>query len=306
MKNKTALEFINVSKTYRSGFLGEKKQSLKNLTLSVPTGSVFGFLGANGAGKTTTIKITLGLQKPTSGEVIVLGKSNSSNKAKTLIGYLPERPTFHLDLTGNEFLNFHRNLFGNRIQDKPQLSNSHLLNLVGIPQTASTLLREFSKGMLQRIGIAQALINSPDLVILDEPMSGLDPIGRRDVREIISQLAHEGKTIFFSSHILNDVESLCDQIAFLQSGELKVHGKINDILKKRSSKEIIFKNISAHTIKNSPILQNSTQSGDSWTLLLHNPEHTQSTLETIWQQKGELISVTNQQISLEEELFPSL
>ena len=196
-KDAPAIQFKNLTKIYRSGFWGKKHQALSSLSLDVPTGSIFGFLGANGAGKTTTIKILMSLQYATEGTVSVWGGEVENRITQDRIGFMPERPTFHLDLTGNEFLNFHRSLYGKRNPDRNYKTNIDLLKMVGISEVGGTLLREFSKGMLQRIGLAQTLVNSPDLIVLDEPMSGLDPVGRRDIRNLIFDLSQEGKTIFF-------------------------------------------------------------------------------------------------------------
>lgn len=302
-----AIEFNKVSKVYKSGLMGRPHRALSSLDLVVPTGSVFGFLGANGAGKTTAIKVLLGLHFATEGNVRVWGKEISDLSAKERIGYLPERPIFHGDLTGNEFLNLHRALFGERTRKNPGMSNQKLLELVGIPDAGSRLIREYSKGMVQRIGIAQALVNSPDLVVLDEPMSGLDPVGRRDVRLLIDRLSQEGKTIFFSTHILSDVETLCDRIAFLEKGVLKASGSLDQILASRSSfaKEIVFEEMDEKTVRSLAPLKNAGRFGTAWKISAPSPEAAREAIECVWQAKGRVVSMTSPQLSLEAALFPA-
>ncbi len=237
-----AIRFDGLEKVYREGFWRRGKASLKNVSFDVPAGQIFGFLGANGAGKTTAIKIALGLQSATKGEARIFGQSVHHAESRSRVGYLPERPYFHLNLGAQEFLDFHRRLYGAPPPGKKRPTNQELLSLVGLPDVGGRLLRNFSKGMLQRIGLAQALLNDPDLVILDEPMSGLDPVGRREVRNLLLELNKLGKTIFFSSHILSDIESICQRIAFLEKGELKYCGKIEDLLGRQSAEyEILFR-----------------------------------------------------------------
>lgn len=227
-----AIETYELSKSYRTGFwLTQKVPSLKNCTLQVFQGETFGLLGPNGAGKTTLLKTLLGIIRPTSGRGLVLGKPMGDRTAKQRIGYLPENPYFYDFLTGWEILSFTAGLFAipRSIQ---QTRIPQLLDLVGLSQTAAKRkhLRHYSKGMLQRVGMAQALINDPDLVFLDEPMSGLDPLGRYQIREIIQALKQQGKTIFFNSHILADVEMICDRVAVLGQGELLCLGSLQELL----------------------------------------------------------------------------
>jgi len=219
-------------KVYRTGFwLNQKVESLKNCSLSVDPGETFGLLGPNGAGKTTLLKILLGIVRPTSGRAWLMGKPIGDRGVKQRIGYLPENPYFYDYLTGWEFLQLTAGLFqipkSRQRQRIPQL-----LELVGLSKSAAKKkqLRQYSKGMLQRIGMAQALINDPDVVFLDEPMSGLDPMGRYQIREIILSLKEQGKTIFFNSHVLSDVEKICDRIAILAQGELICIGTLDELL----------------------------------------------------------------------------
>lgn len=196
-----------------------KQVAVSGLTLQVQRGEVFGFLGPNGAGKTTSIKMLLGLVKPTSGEAKLLGRSIQDRRACAKVGFLPEHFRFHDWLTAQEFLTLHGQLYGMGT-DAIARRSSELLDLVGLSPFHDKFLRTFSKGMLQRIGLAQALLNEPELVFLDEPTSGLDPVGRRQVRDIIRQLRQQGTTVFLNSHLLSEVEITCDRVAFIKHGEV--------------------------------------------------------------------------------------
>lgn len=221
-----------LTKIYRTGFwLNQKIESLKNCSLTVYQGETFGLLGPNGAGKTTLLKTLLGIVRPTSGRAWLLGSAIGDTKVKQRIGYLPENAYFYDYLTGWEFLQFVAGLF-EIPSDLQQQRIPLLLDLVGLSKVAAKKkqLRQYSKGMLQRIGLAQALINDPEVVFLDEPMSGLDPMGRYQIREIILSLKSQGKTIFFNSHILSDVEQICDRIAILAEGELICTGSLDELL----------------------------------------------------------------------------
>jgi ABC-2 type transport system ATP-binding protein len=301
--SRVAIEFSGVSKTYKFGFLGKKQKALDSLDLAVPEGSIYGFLGANGAGKTTSIKILMGLQFADTGSVRVFGGDPGEAKTKARIGYLPERPYFHDTMTANELLDFHRNLFSGTLKGKKLPNNEELLALVGLAGVAGKQLKDFSKGMLQRAGIAQALVNNPDLVILDEPMSGLDPVGRREMRDLILKLAADGKTVFFSSHILSDVESICHRIAFLEKGVLKHEGDIRSMRSEGSRHEISFTGISEEKRKSSPALANAKPTGGALLLVCNNGEETQKSIEEIWRLGGKLLSYHPEQRSLEDFLF---
>ncbi|MCE2720491.1 MAG: ABC transporter ATP-binding protein [Dolichospermum sp.] len=219
-------------KVYRTGFwLNQKVVSLKSCSLQVYPGETFGLLGPNGAGKTTLLKLLLGIIRPTSGRGLLLGQPIGDVKVKQHIGYLPENPYLYDYLSGWEFLELAASLF--QIPQKLQRQRiPQLLELVGLSQADARKkqMRRYSKGMLQRVGMAQALINDPDLVFLDEPMSGLDPLGRYQMREIILFLKASGKTIFFNSHLLNEVEKICDRVAILAQGELICSGSLNQLL----------------------------------------------------------------------------
>ena len=222
----------DLKKTYRTGFwLNQKVTSLKSCTLTVHQGETFGLLGPNGAGKTTLLKTLLGIIRPTAGRGVLLGKPIGDRTVKQRIGYLPENAYYYDYLTAWEFLDLTAGLFEiGRSQRQKRIPQ--LLDLVGLAQSTAKKkqLRKYSKGMVQRVGMAQALINDPEVVFLDEPMSGLDPMGRYQVREIILSLKQQGKTIFFNSHVLSDVEQICDRIALLARGELLCVGSLDQIL----------------------------------------------------------------------------
>jgi ABC-2 type transport system ATP-binding protein len=225
-----ALDIRGLSKSYRIGHLrGKRRPALRDLTLQVPRGAVFGCLGPNGSGKSTTLKLLLGLIFPDSGDAVILGHPIGARAARQSLGYLPENPYFYDYLTPREYLDYAGRLFGLSPGARRDRARE-LLDLVGITPAADVQMRRFSKGMLQRLGLAQALVNRPELVFLDEPMSGLDPLGRRSVREIILKLKAEGSTVFFSTHILPDAETLCDEVAVLRGGSVVAKGRLDQIL----------------------------------------------------------------------------
>ncbi len=229
-----ALATHELTKDYAIGFWRKRPyRALDRLTLEVEPGEVFGFLGPNGAGKTTTLKLLMQLVYPTSGRAEILGRPVGDLAAKQRIGYLAENPYFYDHLTAEELLHYFAELFGIRGAERRTRVNA-LLDDVGIGAERRLQLRKFSKGMLQRVGIAQALVNEPELVILDEPMSGLDPLGRRDVRSLILRLRDRGCTVFFSSHVLSDAEALCSRVAILAKGRLVTTGRLTDMLALRA------------------------------------------------------------------------
>jgi ABC-2 type transport system ATP-binding protein len=226
------VQIDNLQKVYRTGFwLNQKVTTLKGCSLRVFQGETFGLLGQNGAGKTTLLKILLGITRPSGGQGMLLGQPLGDRAVKQQVGYLPENPYFYDYLTGAEFLQYTAGLF-RMPRSKQRQRILELLDMVGLSQSAAfkKQLRQYSKGMLQRIGMAQALINDPDVVFLDEPMSGLDPLGRYQIREIILSLKAQGKTIFFNSHVLSDVEVICDRIGILADGEIICKGSIQELL----------------------------------------------------------------------------
>ena len=223
-----------------SGGNAARKTAVNDLSLSVQAGEVFGFLGPNGAGKTTTMNVLLGFVNATGGEARLFGVNVRDPIARQRIGYLPELTYYYKFLTGEEILRFYGKVFGiERAEADRRIA--HLIKLVELEHAAKRPLKSYSKGMQQRVGLAQALINNPDLLILDEPTSGLDPIGRMKVREIIQRLKNEGKTVFFSSHELGEVETVCDRVAIVSQGQLKVEGKVSELIARyKTSLEQIF------------------------------------------------------------------
>ncbi|MEP6919184.1 MAG: ABC transporter ATP-binding protein [Acidobacteriota bacterium] len=225
-----AIRIEELTKDYAVGFWRKRPyRALDRLTLDIEQGEVFGFLGPNGAGKTTTLKLLMQLIFPTSGRAEILGRPVGDLAVRHRIGYLPENPSFYDYLTAEELLHYFGQLFGLSAADR-RTRVASLLDRVGIGAERRLQLRKFSKGMIQRVGIAQALLNDPEVVFLDEPTSGLDPLGRRDVRALILELRDQGRTVFFSSHILSDAESLCRRVAVVAGGRLAATGKLTDIL----------------------------------------------------------------------------
>jgi ABC-2 type transport system ATP-binding protein len=226
----SAIEILGLQKVYRVGFWRKRQRiALKPLTLQVEEGEVFGFLGPNGAGKTTTLKLLMGLVSPTSGSARILGREIGDLAVKAQIGFLPEQPYFYDYLTARELLEYYGRLSGLTGKELSERVAT-MLSRVGLHDASNLQLRKFSKGMLQRIGIAQAILHDPKVVFLDEPMSGLDPMGRREVRDLIEELKQQGKTVFFSTHILSDAESLCDRVAILHLGELRRIGVVAELI----------------------------------------------------------------------------
>ena len=233
----SVIETRNLSKIYRD-FWGRKKvHALKSLDIEVRKGEIFGLLGPNGSGKSTTIKLILGLLFPTSGRVLVFDKDASETKKNERIGYLPEESYLYKFLTAEETLDFYGRLFDMSGRQRKQRVKE-LINLVGLSGAKHRQLREYSKGMTRRVGLAQALINDPDLVLLDEPTTGLDPIGVREMKDLIIALRDQGKTVLLCSHQLADVQDVCDRVAILHQGELKELGRVTDLLKVQDVTEV--------------------------------------------------------------------
>ncbi|MCA1591282.1 MAG: ABC transporter ATP-binding protein [Acidobacteria bacterium] len=225
-----AVEINNLTKDYEVGFWRKRKvRALDKLSLEVERGEIFGFLGANGAGKTTTIKLLMRLMYPTGGSATILGRDIGDISMHARIGYLPEHPYFYDYLTAREFLEYCAELFGYTRHERKRRAADMLSRVRLEEKSWNKQLRKFSKGMLQRVGLAQALVNDPEVVFLDEPMSGLDPIGRREVRDLIASLRETGTTVFLCSHILADIEVLCDRAAILQRGRLAHAGRLDEL-----------------------------------------------------------------------------
>jgi ABC-2 type transport system ATP-binding protein len=275
---------------------------LSDVSISVGRGEIFGFLGPNGAGKTTTMKILMGLMRATSGSVELLGAPANDVHVHKHIGYLPESPYFYDYLSAEEFLVFYGRLAGLNKADL-QRRVPLLLSRVGLIDAQSRPLRKFSKGMLQRIGLAQALIHDPELVILDEPMSGLDPVGRKDVRDIILSLRDQGKTVFFSTHIISDVEMICDRVGILAKGKLLAMGRIEDLVSRHvaQSVEVVCEGLVGEEI---PLIKSAAvrllQRGDRCWMIIPGQNKVEEVLVAIRQAGGRLISVIPHKGSLEE------
>jgi ABC-2 type transport system ATP-binding protein len=230
-----AIRIENLRKAFRLGFIPKTREILKGITFSVSEGEIFGYLGPNGAGKTTTIKCLLGLIFPDAGTIEIFGQPHLSARARQALGFLPENPYFYDYLTASEFLEFTADLFGLGRGEKEERT-ARLLKLVGLERAAGLPLRKFSRGMLQRVGLAQALINDPKLVILDEPLGGMDPLGRKEIRDVIVGFKQEGKTVFFTSHILQDIEMICDHVAIIVGGRVVRQGALRDLV----SEKVLF------------------------------------------------------------------
>src|SRR5689334_20638571 len=300
-----AIETFALQKTYLAGFWRKKpKVALRPLTLSVPGGEVFGYLGPNGAGKTTTLKLLMGLIFPSGGAARILGVDWQDPRVKAQVGFLPEHPYFYDYLTASELLDYYAQLSGVPGNERKRRIDA-VLSRVGLPDAGRAQLRKFSKGMLQRVGIAQAIIHDPKLVFLDEPMSGLDPIGRREVRDLIQSLKDEGKTVFFSTHILSDAESLCDRVAVLNKGELRGIGVVQDLLARFSGKvEVIWDGAAA---LNDMRLLGSDCHSPGETIRAVLPQNSlDAAIDTIRRHRGRLISVTPVRASLEDYFIERL
>ena len=247
------VEIQNLTKDYELGFLRKRKvRALDNLSLTVEGGEIFGFLGANGAGKTTTLKLLMRLIFPSAGNAFILGRDIQDVRMHERIGYLPENPYFYDYLTAREFLEYCAELFGFSSAERKKRTADLLARVRLDEKSWDTQLRKFSKGMLQRVGLAQSLINDPEIVFLDEPMSGLDPVGRREVRDLIASLRQDGKTVFMCSHILSDIEVLCDRVAILRRGRLAQVGPLDELRQRgddRDRMEVIATGIDATTLR---------------------------------------------------------
>lgn len=273
MNNDIAIETEDLTKAYKSFWGRRKILALDKLNIAIQKGEIFGLLGPNGSGKTTTLKLLLGLISPTEGRAYVLGKSTNDVAIKSKIGFLPEESCFYRFLNADETLDFYGQLF--RIPGKERrLRINRLVEQVGLEFARKRPLRQYSKGMLRRIGIAQALINDPDLVILDEPTSGLDPIGTKETKDIILALKERGKTVLLCSHLLSDVQDICDRVAILDKGKLQLAGTIDELLSSKNVVEVLIRNL---------------------------PDEAIIEVETfIKEKKGEVISIRNSSGTLED------
>jgi len=293
-----ALKITNLHKSFKTGFFFKRRKILKGITLTVDKGDIFGYLGPNGAGKTTTIKCIMGLIFPETGEIRILGQPYLSLKAKEHIGFLPENPYFYDYLTAAEFLRFYSQLFQLRREERDKRIEG-LIKLVDLEKFADLQLRKFSRGMLQRIGLAQALLNEPELVMLDEPLGGLDPIGRKEIRDIIVRLREEGKTVFLSSHILQDIEMICDRVAIIVNGEIVNAGRLSDLISEKVFyTEVIVSGIDAEKLEN---LGDSMDSqGEKIFLKVYDDAKLESILQLVESHKGHIHSLIPRTETLED------
>ena len=292
------LEFDGVSKRYRSLFARQERWALRNFSLQIEAGEIVGFLGPNGAGKTTAIHITLGLCKPTEGSGKLLAYNFGEARARKQIGFLSETPAFYHQ-RARDVLQFNGALNGVR---EPELSRraNELLEAVGLASDSHRNIGKFSRGMLQRIGVAQALMNDPDLLILDEPTSALDPISRLQVRQVLLDARAKGKTVFLSSHQLSEVELVCDRVIFVRAGEVIAAGKMSELTESASEFEIV-----AEGLASAPeFAREAHQHNGRWTLVV-DKQHQQQAIEKIWTRGGRVVSITPRTRNL-EDLFVQL
>src|SRR5882724_2277085 len=297
------IEIQNLTKDYELGFWRKRKvRALDGLSLRVERGQIFGFLGANGAGKTTTLKLLMRLIYPTAGSAQILGHDISDVSMHARIGYLPENPYFYDYLTAREFLNYCGELFGRDRSTRKRRTEELLMRVNLEKKSWDRQLRKFSKGMLQRVGLAQALVNDPEVVFLDEPMSGLDPVGRREVRDLIASLRTEGKTVFMCSHILSDIEVLCDSVAILKGGSVARSGSLEELRAQATNAiEIVATGADATAIEQALSINvevTSTPSGLH--IQVTNERDVDVVIAALRQVNGKLVSVQPVRQSLED------
>jgi len=298
------VEINNLTKDYEVGFWRKRKvRALDDLSLSIEGGQIFGFLGANGAGKTTTLKLLMRLIFPTSGSARILGHDISDVRMHQRIGYLPENPYFYDYLTAREFLEYSGEIFGMPVVERKRRAKDLLARVKLDERRWDTQLRKFSKGMLQRVGIAQSLINDPEIVFLDEPMSGLDPVGRREVRDLIASLRLEGKTVFMCSHILSDIELLCDEVAIMNRGRLSQVGHLDE-LRQRSDgptrMEVLASGTDEVSLRKHLLDAEITASPRGLRIEIGGEDEIEKVLAALRQAGGKLVSVQPLKQSLEE------
>ncbi|HSB73847.1 MAG TPA: ABC transporter ATP-binding protein [Candidatus Methylomirabilis sp.] len=303
-----AIRAEGLTKEYRTGFWRRRVRVLHDLNLEVEVGQVFGFLGPNGAGKTTTLKLLTGLIYPTAGSATVLGEPAGSVGVKARVGFLPENPYFYDYLTGAEYLDYCGALAGLSRGVRRDRVGAYL-ERVGLLGQGTLQLRKYSKGMLQRIGLAQALINEPAVIFLDEPMSGLDPIGRKEVRDLILQLREQGRTVFFSTHIIPDVEVVCDRVAIILAGRLAAVGRVEELLASPLEQfEITASDLPPEVVATlaARSVVPSVRSGDKTLLSVKGEEDLGQILRAILQAGGRVHSVVPHRRTLEEVFLASV
>ena len=293
-----AIELRELNKSFRLDLKVGRRQALNALSLTVKPGEIYGFLGPNGAGKTTSIKILVSLLRADSGSASIFGLDPARNETRKRIGYLPESPVFYDHLTGREFLRFCGKLCGVRGADL-EARATRLLQEVGLAHAGDLQIRRYSKGMNQRVGIAQALLHDPELVILDEPMSGLDPIGRAEVRDLILGLKKRGKTVFFSTHIIPDVEMICDRIGLINRGRMVSEGSVGELLDTREARpiEVLVENVSGAI--DAALAAEVSTIGAQKLYLVNSDEALHRFVAAVLERRGRLVSVTPRREGLE-------
>ena len=301
-----AIEISGLEKTYTTGFLRKREvRALRPLNLTVEDGEVFGYLGANGAGKTTTLKLLMGIIFPTGGSARILGFDYRDPRVRAQIGFLPEQPYFYDHLTASELLEYYAQLSGVPAAEHKRRVPL-MLERVGLPHVGGLPLRKFSKGMMQRVGIAQAILHDPKVLFLDEPMSGLDPNGRREVRDLMQGLKDEGKTIFFSTHILSDAESLCDRVAVLHQGELRCVEKVGELTTAKSDRmEVLWHGEVALAQEVTALGAECRVTGDQVRAVVPEAKLNDA-LELLRNHRARLISVTPVRTTLEDYFLARL
>jgi len=306
MNSDTAIFLAGVHKTFRSGLRRRRTRALRGLDLQVERGEIFGFLGPNGAGKTTTIKILVDLLRPDSGEVRILGRSSRDHRARQQLAYLPELPSFYDYLNPVELLNHLGRLAG---LDRHTLKKRvpQLLERVGLDPAERRQLRKFSKGMLQRVGFAQAMLAEPEIYILDEPMGGLDPLGRRWAKELISELGKKGKTVFFSSHVLAEAEAVCSRVAFIHRGQRLAEGGLAELLQNDTDRWEIL--VQGSSVRNDTRVAAAgaamNEAGEDTLLLVEGESELQQLLRCLLD-GGHRVQAVNRQHRSLEDLFVGL
>ncbi len=299
-----ALEIKGLKKSFRSNFLFKKYTILKGIDLDVEKGEIYGFLGPNGAGKTTTIKCVMGLLTPDAGEILVDGQPARAKTARRRIGFLPENPYFYDYLTARELLGFSAALFNlPAAETKDRIAA--LIHRVGLSGHEDLKLRKFSKGMIQRLGLAQALVNDPDLLILDEPFSGLDPVGRKDLRTLILSLRDAGKTVFFSSHILQDMEMMVDRVGIILHGAMRRQGKLSELIAHSTQYyEVVCDHIGEKEL--AAIQESFTRRDGQFIITLASDADVNLVVESIIHNSGRIVAVTPVKMTLEDIFFSEM